>query len=208
MMEASSPTPGVLNVETLKKLEPVYSFFEMACKNYISQFKNEVGSLILEKFTALLPIVEWKFLEEALVYLKEKEADSTREIGVVSFDQVYPVYGAVDVKDSSTERSRCYQKDLLDQLNLIESTLQQLKDNPHELVTESLPVFLEKNNDLRQKIKSRLLAEDEEKVNKFLELEVKPFFKHLPLDDGGFEPVTHYIESVDPVTGHLNKIPA
>ena len=206
MMEAASPNAGVLNNETLKKLEPVYSFFEMACRNYISQFKNEVGSLILEKFTALLPIVEWKFLEEAWVYLKEKETGSTREIGVVSFDQVYPVYGAVDVKNSSTERSRCHQKDLLDQLNLIESTLHQLKDNPHELVKEFLHTFLEKNNDFRQKIEHRLLAEDEEKVNEFLELEVKSFFKHLSLNEGdNFAPVTHYLESVDPVTGHLNK---
>ena len=206
MMEAASPNAGVLNNETLKKFEPVYSFFEMACRNYISQFKNEVGSLILEKFTALLPIVEWKFLEEAWVYLKERQTGSTCEIGVVSFDQVYPVYGAVDVKNSSTERNRCYQKDLLDQLNLIESTLHQLKDNPHELVKELLYTILEKNNDLRQKIEHRLLAEDEEKVNEFLELEVKSFFKDLSLNDGdNFAPVTHYLESVDPVTGHLNK---
>src|SRR4029079_7421891 len=78
MMEAASPHAGVLNNETLKKFEPVYSFFEMACRNYISQFKNEIGNLILEKFTALLPIVEWKFLEEAWTYLKEKERGSTR----------------------------------------------------------------------------------------------------------------------------------
>ena len=179
MMEAASPNAGVLNNETLKKFEPVYSFFEMACRNYISQFKNEIGSLILEKFTALLPIVEWKFLEEAWVYLKEKESGSTREIGVVRFDQVYPVYGAVDVKNSSTERSRCYQKDLLEQLHLIESTLHQLKDSGPELLKESLHALLEKNSGFIQKIQLRLLAEDEEKINEFLELEVKPFFTHL-----------------------------
>ena len=205
MMEAASTNPGVLNNETLKKLEPVYSFFEMACRNYISQFMNEVGSLVLEKFTALLPIVEWKFLEEAWVYLKEKETGSNREIGVVSFDQVYPLYGAVDVKNSSTERSRCHQEDILDQLNLIESTLDQLKDNPQELIKEFLHPFLEKNNDFRLKLEHRLLADDEEKVNEFLE-EVKSFFKRLSLnDDGNFAPATHYLESVDPVTGHLNK---
>ncbi|MEP6949684.1 MAG: hypothetical protein ABI863_10440 [Ginsengibacter sp.] len=206
MMEASSPNAGVLNNETLKRFEPVYSFFEMACRNYISQFNNEVGSLILEKFTALLPIVEWKFLEEASIYLKDKETDSSREIGVISFDQVYPVFGAVDVKDSSTERNRCHQKDLLDQLNFIESTLSQLKANPHELVKEFLPVLLEKNNDFKQKIEHRLLPEDEEKINEFLELEVKSFFKRLPINNSkNFAPVTHYLESVDPVTGHLNK---
>src|SRR4030095_13051134 len=126
----------------------------------------------------------------------EKEIGSTREIGVVSFDEVYPVYGAIDVKNSSTERSRCYQKDLLDQLNLLESTLHQLKDNPHELVNESLHKLLEKNSAFRHKIKHSLLVEDEEKVNEFLELEVKSFFNHLPLNDS-FLPVTHYLESVD-----------
>jgi hypothetical protein len=206
MMEAASPYAGVLNHETLKKFEPVYSFFEMACRNYISQFKNEVGYLILEKFTALLPIVEWKFLEEAWVYLKEKETSSTREIGVVSFDQVYPVYGAIDVKNSSTERSRCHQEDLLDQLQLIESTLSQLKENKHDFEEEFLQIFLEKNKDFRQKIEHRLLPEDEEKINEFLELDVKSFFKSLSLNgSANFTPVTHYLESVDPVTGHLNK---
>ena len=206
MMEAASPDAGVLNIEALKKIEPVYSFFEMACRDNISQFKNEVGSLILEKFTALLPVVEWKFLEEAWVYLKDKETSSTLEIGVVSFDQVYPVYGAVDVKNSSLERSRCYQEDLLDQLNLLESTLHQLKGNPHELLKESLHTLLEKNNDFKQKIKHSLLIEDEEKINQFLELEVKSFFKHLSLnDDDSFSLITHYLESVDPVSGHLNK---
>ncbi|HEX5652650.1 MAG TPA: hypothetical protein VFX58_06230 [Chitinophagaceae bacterium] len=206
MLEAASPNAEVLNNHTLKKFEPVYSFFEIACRNYISQFKNEVGSLILEKFTALQPVVEWKFLEEAWDYLKEKETDPSREIGAVSFDQIYPVYGIVDVKNSSAERSRCYQKDLLDELNLIASTLHQLEDNPHKLIREFAHTLLEKNNDLRRKIEHNLLAEDEEKVNEFLELEVKPFFKDLSLHhDAAFAPVIHYFESVDPVSGHLNK---
>jgi hypothetical protein len=190
----------------LKKLEPVYSFFEMACRNYNSQFKNEIGSLILEKFTALLPVVEWKFLEEAWVYLKEKETDSTREIGEISFDQVYPVYGAVDVKDSSTERNRCYQEDLMDQLNLVEETLIELKDTQHELVNELLPTLLDKNTRFIQKTKNILLAEDEENINEFLELEVKSFFKKLSENGGGkFVPVIHYLRAVDPDTGNLNK---
>ena len=100
---------------------------------------------------------------------KKKKQVQHREIGVVSFDQVYPLYGAVDIKNSSTERSRCHQKDLLDQLNLIESTLDQLKDNPHELIKEFLHPFLEKNNDFRLKIEHRFLAEDEGKINEFLE---------------------------------------
>jgi hypothetical protein len=60
MMEAASPVAGVLNIPTVKRLEPVYNFFELMCKNYISQFQAEIDALILERFTALLPVVEWK----------------------------------------------------------------------------------------------------------------------------------------------------
>jgi hypothetical protein len=178
----------------------------MACRNYISQFKNEISSLILEKFTALLPVVEWKFLEEAWVYLKEKEIDSTREIGIISFDQVYPVYGAIDVKDSSTERNRCYQEDLTEQLNLVETTLNELKNNHNEFVKELLPSLLNKNEEFIRKSKNSLLAEDEENINEFLELEVKSFFKKLSENGGAtLKPVIHYLESVDPDAGHLNR---
>jgi len=178
----------------------------MACRNYISQFNNEIGALILEKFTALLPVVEWKFLEEAWVYLKEKETDSSREIGIVSFDQVYPVYGAIDVKDSTIERTRCYQKDILEQLAMVESILLQLNGNTYALVQESLPTLLKKSSDFRKKIENSLLAEDEEKVNEFLELEVKSFFEKLSSNGGANLPaVTQYFKSIDPDTGHLNK---
>ena len=139
MMEAASPSVGVLNNETLTKLEPVFSYFEMACRNDIAQFKKEIESLILERYTALLPVVEWKFKEEAWLYLKEKETDPNREIGAVSFNPVYPVYGAIDVKNSSNERRICFQKDILDHLNLIESTLRQLNDEPTGTGTTILP---------------------------------------------------------------------
>jgi len=206
MMEAASPTVGVLNNETLKKLEPVYSFFEMACRYYISQFKNEVESLILEKFTALLPVVEWKFREKTWAYLRQKEKDSAGEIGMISFDQIYPLYGAIDVKDSSTTRSHCYQKDIIDHLNLVESTLHQLNVSLENPLKESLQTLLIKNNDIKQKVEQSLLSEDEVKVNEFLQNEVIPFFNQLSLiKRTDLSPLTHYFESVDSGSGHLNK---
>lgn len=206
MMEASSPNAEVLNNQTIKKLEPVYTFFEMMCRNYISQFKSEIDALILERFTALLPVVEWKFIKEAWLYLKEKEKNTNCEIGVVSFDHVYPFYGAVDIKDSSTTRSRCFQKDVLDHLDLVTTILNQLKENPDIQKNGSMTRLLEKNIAFRQKAEQSFLAEDEVKINEFLELEVKSFFEHLSIaHDNNFNPVRTYMQSVDPVTGHLNK---
>ena len=206
MMEAASPSAGMLNNQTIKKLEPVYTFFEMMCRNYTAKFKAEIDALILERFTALLPVVEWKFLEEAWIYLQEREKDDTREIGTVSFDPVFPFYGAIDVKDSSTERSRCFQKDILDHLDLVETTLNQIRDNADQPENGLVQKLLEKNKTFRQKTEQGLLAEDEIKINEFLDLDVKSFFDRLPVtEDKNYEPVIKYLASVDPVTGHLHK---
>lgn len=204
MMEAASPNVGALKNETLTKLEPVFSYFEMACRNDIAQFKKEIESFILERYTALLPVVDWKFKHEAWLYLKEKETDPNREIGTVNFNPVYPVYGAIDVKNSSNERRVCYQKDILDHLNLIESTLIKLNEEPHELVQEAFHSLLEKNTHFREKIGAILLPEDEQKINEFIENDIKIFFEKLAeIKSEKLLPVKDYMELVDQETGHL-----
>ncbi len=205
MMEAVSPTAGVLNNETLHKLEPVFSYLEMACLNEITQFNNEIESLILEKYTALLPVVEWKFREEAWIYLKEKENDPRREIGTVKFNPVYPVYGAIDVKNSSIERRLCYQKDIQEQLSMLDDTLRQLLNIPQQSIKESVQKFLEMNSDLRKKTANILLPEDELKINEFVGHEVRNLFKKLIHSGYNDESLKHYLESVDHTTGQLNK---
>jgi hypothetical protein len=193
-----------LDTEVLKKLEPVYTFFEMACKNNISQFRNEIESLVKEQFTSLQPIVEWRFLEEAWTYLKEKTKIAKPEMGVVRFDKVYPVYGAIDIKNSSTERNRCMQADLMEHLNRIDEAINQMSSSEHEKVMDYLQTLKEKNQVFKEKTSGHLLAEDEAKVNDYLENEVRSFFRHLSHSgDELAEVANNYIESVDPVRGQM-----
>lgn len=205
ILEAASPEAGLLNNQTIKKLEPVYAFLEMMCRNYIDQFHSEIESLILERYTALLPVVEWKFMQEAWLYLREKEKDSNVDIGEVSFDNVYPFYGAVDVKDSSNTRSSSFQKDIVDQLDLAEKTLKQLAADPQFGSNGSINRMLEKNLILKNTTTGILLAADEVKINEFLDHELNPFL--MQLSETGFHPdaVKNYLNAVAPESGHLNK---
>jgi hypothetical protein len=204
MMEASSPNAGVLDTEILKKLEPVYTFFEMACRNNITQFRNEIESLVKEQFTSLQPIVEWKFLEEAWAYLKEKEKKANPEMGVVRFDKVYPVYGAIDIRNSSTERNRCIQADLLEHLERIDEAISRMIGCENETIREYLQSLKEKNESFREKTSGHLLAEDEAKVNEYLENEVKTFFRHLSHSSEGIAGIaSHFLETVDPQRGTM-----
>jgi len=206
MMEAASPHAGVLDTEILKKLEPVYTFFEMACKNNIVQFHNEIESLVKEQFTSLQPIVEWKFLEEAWKFLKEKKIKASPEMGMVKFEKVFPVYGAIDIRNSSTERVRCLQADMLEQLQCIDDHVNQMLDSANEKVKEYLESLKTRNELFRHKTSDHLQAEDEAKVNDYLENEVKSFFHHLShSNDALAEKAGEYLEMVNPLRGRMHQ---
>ncbi len=204
MMEVASPQIGVLNRELLKKLEPVYTFFEMVCESDLSRFRMSVESLVKEKFTSLQPIVEWKFLEEAWKHLNQDKRDHASEIGVVRFEGVYPVYGAIDIRNSSTERNRCMQEDLHGQLDLIDETIHALSASPPPQVRDFLQNLQEKNRFFRNSTLDRLGAEEEARLNDYLEHEVKTFFRHLAHSHNGLsEPAARYLAAVDPERGHM-----
>ncbi len=204
MMEVASPQAGVLNREVLKKLEPVYTFFEMVCRNDINRFRESIESLVKERYTSLQPIVEWKFLEEAWKYLSEHEKHAVSEIGLVRFDGVYPVFGAIDIRNSSTERNKCMQADLYGQLDLIDATIEELSVDPPAAVRDFLQTLREKNRHFRNTTGGQLAAEDEAKLNEYLEHEVKSFFRHLSHSGNGLsEPAARYLHAVDPELGHV-----
>ncbi|NJO25259.1 MAG: hypothetical protein HC867_04980 [Bacteroidia bacterium] len=74
--------------------------------------------IIKEKFTAVQPAVEWKFTDAALKYIIDGQTDKDLKIERIAFEDVYPLYGSIDVRNSSTERSHSIQLDLIDQLQM------------------------------------------------------------------------------------------
>ncbi len=204
MLEVASSSAGILDKAVLSKLEPLYSYFELALKNSILHFHSKIEALVKERFTALQPSVEWKFSEIAWNYLKGKERNEEIEIGTVIFDEVHPIYGAIDIRNSSVERGRSIQEDLLEQLQLIEDTITHLQDNTKLPIMDYLLNILYKNEALKQQVTNVLLAEDEVRINEYLENEVKSLFRHLANSNGkAQESIKYYFKSVDPDNGHL-----
>ncbi len=198
MVEVIATEHNLLNNTVLKKLEPVYAFFEMACRNYHANFRNEIETLVKERFTALQPIVEWKFLEEAWAYLRQMDIREEPELGTVRFDQIYPIYGAVDIRNSSTERSRCIQHDLLEHLDFISSVIEEFGKLPQKAVNEHLEYLLQRGRLFRSRIEESLHSEDESVIIEYLDKEVKVFFKHLAASgEINTLPAKKYIEALE-----------
>src|SRR5437762_13541139 len=83
----------------------------------------EVDQVIKENFTAVQPAVEWKFVEAAFSYILSKEQGAPAKIKKVSFDDVHPLYGLIDVRNSSVERMQSIQTDLVEQLHLVQKVV-------------------------------------------------------------------------------------
>jgi hypothetical protein len=113
-----SPSPGKLTRAHIGRIEPAIPLFKVAIEKSQENLDTQVERVIKEQFTAVQDAVEWRFTEAALKYLTSKNKGDQAKIEPIVFEGVYPLYGAIDIRNSSIERNNAIQLDLLEQLNL------------------------------------------------------------------------------------------
>jgi hypothetical protein len=172
LLEIGSSVPNLLNVEVLSRLEPAIPLLSVALIKSIDAFHQKIEKVVKEKFTALQQSVDWKFAEVAWESIRTNDTVTPNVI----FENVYPLYGAIDIRNSSLERTAAIQKDLVEHLKLIDKILDELCNLIHLPLLEGLKF---KNFTIQQSIHDNMLAEDEIKINEFLENDVRPVLEHL-----------------------------
>lgn len=173
LLELSSNVPNTLTLQTMARLERAIPLLSLALLKCRDNFQYKIERVIKEKFTALQQSVEWKFEEVAWDLLRRNSGEEEKN---VVFDNVFPLYGAIDIRNSSVERSHALQKDLKEQLTLINETLHRLNSIVQLPLLEGLEF---KNEILRKAIEEHMTAEDEIRINEFLNQEAEPIFAHL-----------------------------
>lgn len=202
ILELSSPVANQLTQEAMARIEPAMPLVSLALLKNRDVFNNRIEKLIKEKFTALQPSVEWKFAEVALSYMHSDSKDGdTPTLGNVVFENVYPLYGAIDIRNSSIERSHAIQKDLKEHLNLVD---QILNDIPARVQLPLLEGLQFKNQQFRRSIENELPADEEIRVNDFLEKEVTTIFSHLQ-KTYNLPEVENYFNLVRDYSGYLYR---
>lgn len=178
MLEVSSPIQNKLSQEIIARLEPAIPLLSLALLKCRDSFQYKIEKVIKEKFTALQQPVEWKFAEAAWNYLRNRSSDDVTKS--VVFEGVYPLYAAIDIRNSSSERSHAIQKDLREHLVLVDEVLDKL----YSLIPLPLLEGLKfKNENIRLALQTSMTAEDEIRINEFLQQEVEPVFDHLQKND-------------------------
>ena len=177
LLELASPVPNQLNLDIMAKLEPAMPLISLALLKIRDTFNVKIDRLIKEKFTALQPSVEWKFAECAWECMHGHVGNGSSALTKsVVFENVYPLYGAVDIRNSSMERSFAIQKDIKAHLELVDNLLDQLQSLTQLPLLEGLKF---KNQNFRESIETTMQAEDEVRINEFFENEVQPVLQHL-----------------------------
>ena len=121
----------------------------------------------------------------------------------IVFNDVYPLYGQVDIQGSSTRRNLAIQGDLVEQLTLAKAVLDTAVNK------FSLPVYKELQFRIEryiEKLEGGLAAGDENQVLEFLKTEIYPVFNHLhTLSPELHEALLDYEKRLDPSLGVVYK---
>lgn len=177
ILEIASPRPFELNSISQHKLTDLIPVFEAAVVRASEEHKNILDATIQEKYTSIHPSVQWRFYEAAEKYhLDVHEKKENIKLDEIVFENVFPLFGQLDIKGSSMARNQAIKKDLTTQLTIAVNILKQ------SLKFEPLPIYDElifRINEYLGNIKIGLKSGDEVGILSFLKSEIYPVFKHI-----------------------------
>lgn len=173
-MEVCSSNILPIHIGIVDKLQRIIDLLEIAVQKNQQQVQQLLDKVIKEHFTAVQSSVEWKFKEAAFAYItRHKEADAKME--PIVFDQVYPLYGIIDIRNSSGERNKALQQDILSQLQWIK----RIVNAAHQF---SFPILKEielRVDEYIATVNNFLFAGDEHTIQSFLKREAEDLLKNL-----------------------------
>ncbi|PZP44510.1 MAG: hypothetical protein DI598_14370 [Pseudopedobacter saltans] len=176
----------------------IENLFETAIGNYLTQLDKVIKS----KFTSIQPSVEWKFNEVALQYIRDKQRDDHPALLPIKFKDIYPLYGAIDFRNSTIERNSAEIEDKIAQLEFLIKTINDIKKIvPIDLLSE----WKFQAKQWIETLEDGLDASQEFTLNQFLEKESMDMLQELEDTDPRVHQIIQpYLEGIAP-NGQFHK---
>lgn len=175
-MELAAYERYTLNKGTLSILNEVLPILAMAHKRFMTEAQNRIEAIIQQECTTIHSSVKWRFEEEAEKFMKKQLNNEQPVFKDIVFNNLYPLYGQMDIKGSSVRRNNAVTADLTKQINAVKKVLKAALRQTEMPIYEELIFRLESyKTDLRK----GLSAGSEHRILGFLKSEVYPVFDHL-----------------------------
>ncbi|MEO6316583.1 MAG: GAF domain-containing protein [Chitinophagaceae bacterium] len=202
IIETATTEEGVLLTDVqFAKLKPAIYYIGQLLKQVIDIFNVAIDTIVKDKFTVIQPSVQWKFNEVAWHYYRSNDIEhKNNALEKISFKNVYPLYGAVDFRNSTVERNKALREDLQLQLALVMELLPALGNNGSgdvAAVETASSKWLEKMTDY-------VSVEEELQINEFLFTKVNPLLATFTgLEEPFAEKIAAYFNAIDEQTGAI-----
>ena len=198
-----SPVPRSLDALNVMKLLEILPIFSAAVRRVRDEMRNRVQNVILGRYTAIHPSVEWRFRQAAMKIIQRQEEGNSTEVEPIVFEDVYPLYAATDIRSSSAYRNEAVQRDLLEHLKLAEDILTTAKEE------QPLAIFfhlLARIDRYKASLQDGLTSGSEAAAREFLQSDLEPILLSLSdLSDDLSVCVDRYLEAADFNDGTLYK---
>lgn len=195
ILELVSMSVNKLNSVNAQKLEDVMPYIVAAVIRSKIEEENLVDAIIQHECTTIHPSVYWKFEEEAKRFMVEDLEGGQPSFKEMVFKDVHPLYGQIDIQNSSNARNTSIQKDLVLQLTEIGKILQEANHK------NNLPIYEElifRIDTYVEEIREVLYTNSEQTIFEFVHEEINPIFKHLKKTDSDLKPlIKSYEDNVD-----------
>jgi len=195
-IELASEKKHELSLVSLKKLADVLPVLAMALSHYKIEAKNEMDAIIQQEYTKIHPSVKWRFEEEAKKYIDTRAKGEEPLLYDMDFQNVYPLYGQLDIKGSSTIRNNVIQKDSNTELTAVKNILARAYHKKRLPIYEELSFRVDAH---LKDINEGLKAGSEHDIIHFLRKEITPLFEYLKRSDKSIGiAIKKYEDQLDP----------
>lgn len=199
VLELVSTKAYELNSVNATKLDDIMPFIAATVLRARTELENQIDAVIQHECTTVHSSVYWKFEQEAKKFLTDGFEGKQPSFKEIVFKDVYPLYGQIDIKDSSKARNSAIQTDLMIQLTEINKVLDAAwKKN-------KLPIYEElifRVNSYMDEIKDVLYTNSEQAIADFVHSEIIPVFDHFKNADIDLKKKVDFYESMIDVNTH------
>ena len=198
IFEIGSKTANAFNVLTLGELKDLFEIMQQASDRYLQDMETKIATFIQHQFTSIHPSVKWKFEEIARTYeIRQSLPDFDGSVEEIVFKDLYPLYGQADIVGSSKLRNKFIGEDLIENLTLVRSIMQEWN---RSLKLHLLQSLIDRLDEAILRVQMEFVSRYETEFIDLLHHEVHPYLAQLVAqhEDLPVESYQAYLSTIDP----------
>ncbi len=141
VLEVAAKEVALIDESLLNSIDAAIPILGQLMHQSQTEFTANINNVIRTNFTSIQSSVLWKFNEVAWNYIKTAGKDSMKRMDEIRFENVHPLYGAIDIRNSTIERNNALHKDMHHYFLLVKNILNDLrvtdKNTSSELIKEA-----------------------------------------------------------------------